>query len=206
VTKSLAKSSKVYYNPDMSSKIDKFLMVNDVAELFGVKPVTIYRKARSGEIPALKFGKSWLFSEEALRDWLKERVAGKNRQDIISSLGPAFARIPDIQLVYLFGSLAAGSFTSMSDIDIAYLDNGRLKPFDLEPKLEQVIFSALPASPRIDLVRLSTASIVARFKVIRDGRLVYKISDDARAKFEEDTFNSYPDYISMLDSFYKEAA
>lgn len=202
----LAKYSKVHYNTAMSSKIGKFLTTDEVARLFGVRPVTIYRKARSGEIPALKFGKSWIFSEDALHDWLKEQAAGKNRQDIILSLGPSFASIPEIQLVYLFGSLAAGLATPMSDIDIAYLDDGKSNAFDLEPRLEKVIFSVIPNAPRIDMVRLSTVSPVTNFKAIRDGRLIYKISDDVRAKFEENTFNSYLDYIPVLDNFYKEAA
>lgn len=190
----------------MSDKLGKFLTADEVARLFGVKPITIYRKARSGELPALKFGKSWLFSEDALHDWLKEQTAGKNKQDLISSLGPSFAAIPEIQLVYLFGSLATGLATPMSDIDIAYLDDGKSDPFDLEPRLEKVVLSVAPSAPRIDLMRLSTAPLTARFKVIRDGRLIYKISDIVRARFEEDTFNGYLDYIPMLESFYKEAA
>jgi excisionase family DNA binding protein len=190
----------------MSDKLGKFLTADEVARLFGVKSVTIYRKARSGELPAIKFGKSWIFSEDALHDWLKEQAAGKNRQDVMASLGPAFAAIPEIQLVYLFGSFALGLTTPMSDIDIAYLDDGSLDPFDLEQKIESVVLSAVPAAPRVDLMRLSTAPFTARFKVIRDGRLVYKRSDIARARFEEDTFNGYLDYAPMLVNFYKEAA
>ncbi len=46
--------------------------VDEVARYLGVVPDTIYRKARRGEIPAVKMGKIWRFPKEALDKWLND--------------------------------------------------------------------------------------------------------------------------------------
>ncbi|HBH97857.1 MAG TPA: AlpA family transcriptional regulator [Candidatus Omnitrophica bacterium] len=48
------------------------MTVDDVAHYLGVVPGTIYRKARRGEIPAVKMGKIWRFPREALDRWLND--------------------------------------------------------------------------------------------------------------------------------------
>lgn len=50
----------------------KVMTVDDVAHYLGVVPGTIYRKARRGEIPAVKMGKIWRFPREALDRWLND--------------------------------------------------------------------------------------------------------------------------------------
>ena len=46
--------------------------VEEVARYLGVVPDTIYRKARRGEIPAVKMGKVWRFPKETLDKWLND--------------------------------------------------------------------------------------------------------------------------------------
>ena len=46
--------------------------VDEVARYLGVVPDTIYRKARRGEIPAVKMGKMWRFPKETLDKWLND--------------------------------------------------------------------------------------------------------------------------------------
>ena len=48
----------------------KIMTVGEVANYLGVVPDTVYRKARRGEIPAVKMGKIWRFPKEALDKWL----------------------------------------------------------------------------------------------------------------------------------------
>lgn len=38
---------------------DEFLTIEELAKILKVTKVTLYRKARKGLIPAVKFGKSW---------------------------------------------------------------------------------------------------------------------------------------------------
>ena len=48
------------------------MTVDAVAQYLGVVPDTIYRKARRGEIPAVKMGKIWRFPKETLDQWLND--------------------------------------------------------------------------------------------------------------------------------------
>ena len=40
--------------------------VAQVAELFGVNQQSVYKYAASGEIPAIRLGRRWVFSREAI--------------------------------------------------------------------------------------------------------------------------------------------
>ena len=46
--------------------------VGEVARYLRVVPDTIYRKARQGEIPAVKVGKVWRFPKATLDKWLND--------------------------------------------------------------------------------------------------------------------------------------
>lgn len=48
--------------------IDDFLTLDELAEILKVKKVTLYRMARVGKIPAVKFGKSWRVSSRFVED------------------------------------------------------------------------------------------------------------------------------------------
>ena len=52
--------------------MNRIMNVDEVAKYLGVVPDTIYRKARRGEIPAVKMGKVWRFPKEVLDQWLNE--------------------------------------------------------------------------------------------------------------------------------------
>lgn len=50
------------------------MTVDEVAAYLGVVPDTVYRKARRGEIPAVKMGKMWRFPKETLDKWLNDEA------------------------------------------------------------------------------------------------------------------------------------
>jgi len=52
--------------------VHNIMTVPEVARYLGVVPDTIYRKARRGEIPAVKMGKVWRFPKDALDKWLND--------------------------------------------------------------------------------------------------------------------------------------
>lgn len=184
------------------------LTTQEVAEWFGVNPMTIYRKVKKGELPAIKFGKQWLFPEDALNEWIKENTATQSRTKPPASFKeiPEFEKIQSIQLVYLFGSAASGHMTPLSDIDIAYLDNGSASPFDFEIELEACVRKAMPDAGRIDLVRLKGAPIQAKFNVVHDGKLLFARNDEIRSEFEAETVLEYLDFEPTLERFYGEAS
>ena len=44
----------------------KFFTVNEVAEMMRVSPMTVYRMVHSGEVPAIRFGRSFRIPESAV--------------------------------------------------------------------------------------------------------------------------------------------
>jgi excisionase family DNA binding protein len=57
---------------------DPLLRAEDVAELLGMRVDFIYRLARRGEIPHLRFGRTLRFRSEAINRWLEEREQTNN--------------------------------------------------------------------------------------------------------------------------------
>ena len=54
--------------------MEKVLTVIDVAKLLSLSPITVYRLAKKGEIPAMRVGRCWRFTTAAIEKWL----AGKS--------------------------------------------------------------------------------------------------------------------------------
>ncbi|MBM6550566.1 type VII toxin-antitoxin system MntA family adenylyltransferase antitoxin [Marinomonas ostreistagni] len=95
--------------------------------------------------------------------------------------------MPDVRLIYLFGSQADGSATPSSDIDVAVLLKKKLDPvtrFDLEQSL------AIELNQDVDLVDLLTASTVLQNQVIMHGKLLFG-SENEQAKFEMQVMSMY---------------
>ncbi len=95
--------------------------------------------------------------------------------------------LPEVRLVYLFGSQTDGSATLASDIDVAVLLEKKLDPvarFDLEQTL------AIELNQEVDLVDLLTASTVLQNQVIMHGRLLFG-SENEQTKFEMQVMSMY---------------
>ena len=52
----------------------KFLTVAEVAEVMRVSKMTVYRLVHSGEMPAVRFGRSYRVPEKAVEQYLKGAV------------------------------------------------------------------------------------------------------------------------------------
>ena len=52
------------------------MTVSEVAEYLRVNPQTVYRKAKAGEIPAVRIGRAIRFRKTELDAWLKELSHG----------------------------------------------------------------------------------------------------------------------------------
>jgi len=51
----------------------KTLTLNEAATLLKMHPQTVLQRARSGELPAAKPGKCWVFIEEDLINWIRSQ-------------------------------------------------------------------------------------------------------------------------------------
>ncbi|WP_406246549.1 helix-turn-helix domain-containing protein [Microbacterium sp. M] len=53
----------------------RFLTVAEVAEIMRVSKMTVYRLVHSGELPAIRFGRSYRVPESAVADALRRPIA-----------------------------------------------------------------------------------------------------------------------------------
>lgn len=53
----------------------RFLTVAEVAELMRVSKMTVYRMVHSGELPAIRFGRSFRVPESAVAEALQRPIA-----------------------------------------------------------------------------------------------------------------------------------
>lgn len=54
--------------------MNDILTDSEVADMLGCEPGTINERAASGDLPAIKFGRSWRFPREALLKVLNEKA------------------------------------------------------------------------------------------------------------------------------------
>jgi predicted nucleotidyltransferase len=118
--------------------------------------------------------------------------------ELTAHVEAAVAALDNVAAVYLFGSVAAGTDTPASDIDLgvlyevppaARLDAG---PLDLEGDLERRL------GRTVQLVVLNSAPVDLRIRVLRAQRLLVDRNKPARIRFEVATRNEYFDLEPML--------
>lgn len=52
---------------------EEYLTIEEVAKRLKMSRITIYRMARTGKLPAVKFGKSWRISSKKLSELFESR-------------------------------------------------------------------------------------------------------------------------------------
>ncbi len=106
-------------------------------------------------------------------------------------------------VVYLFGSHANGTATKESDVDIAILLPEKLSTserFDIRCLLSEKI-SALLDRP-VDLVVLNdVSSILFRFTIIKEGKVLYQKTDLIHVEYELKIMSEYYDFEPFLTSY-----
>jgi uncharacterized protein len=114
--------------------------------------------------------------------------------DVIrKKLAPLFEE-EGLQLVLLFGSVAAGTVHRKSDIDLGLLFE---KPVDLLALTNRVI--RLLHTDRVDVVDLRRASPPLNFSVAKKGRLLYERSSSVYNEFCSLAFRRYVDSKKLRD-------
>lgn len=127
----------------------------------------------------------------------------KKLQQITKIVQNALKDEREILFCYLFGSIARNDAIGESDVDFAvYLSvEHKAKFFDLRLKLIERLTHAL--HQQADVVVLNTASLFLKYVVIKEGKLVFARSQEARIDFELKALNEYFDYKPILDQYYK---
>ena len=120
-------------------------------------------------------------------------------QRIGEKLKAVFESIPEVKLVYLFGSRARKQEGDLSDYDFAvYIEErDREKLFEIRINLMNKIAKTLQTD-KVDLLILnSQASPDIKYFAIKEGILIYE-NEFYRVKIEPQILNEYFDFEIML--------
>ena len=110
-------------------------------------------------------------------------------------LKTVFAQFPQIQAVYLFGSLACGRGRPESDLDLAVVsghDRSSSEKLDILARLAKEGFC------NVDLVFLPKDDIVLQYEAVRMNRVAYRRSDFDCAAFYSLVIRRYLDFLPYL--------
>ena len=60
---------------------DTVMTLREVAKYLRMKPVTIYKHAQKGKIPAFKVGATWRFKKKTIDSWIAEQEKNGNNRN-----------------------------------------------------------------------------------------------------------------------------
>lgn len=124
--------------------------------------------------------------------------------EIQKLLMPLFDREKSILFAYVFGSVAQKRTHDESDIDLAfYLDTDEVR--DTFKKRMRLIEEAQALlNKTVEIVILNEIpSILFKFVVIKEGRMIFERSHSQRVDFELATMQEYYDYQPFLENYNK---
>jgi excisionase family DNA binding protein len=55
---------------------NEIMTTSEVAEYLRLAEATIYKLAQSGEIPAVRVGRTWRFKKELIDEWFRQKSLG----------------------------------------------------------------------------------------------------------------------------------
>jgi len=105
--------------------------------------------------------------------------------------------IPEVSLVYLFGSQLEGNTGPMSDYDLGVVLDHSAEARQIQARLAHALASALQAN-RIDVVLLYAVPIELAYNVIAHGKVLYQRDLETLVEFEAQVLGLYGDYLPTL--------
>lgn len=113
-----------------------------------------------------------------------------------------FQNHTEIGVAYIFGSVAQGKTSALSDIDIAIItDSQQVKEKTYRYGYKAEILSdliKLLKSNNVDLVILNEANTLIKHRVLYFGKLIYSKNERKRIEFQIDTINKYNDFKQLI--------
>lgn len=114
-------------------------------------------------------------------------------------LASIFELLPQVKLVYLFGSKATGTEGPLSDFDFAVLldEKDAQKRFNTRIEILNKLSEALNTD-KIDVIVLNDAkSPELKFSIIKDGKIIYE-KEPYKVLLEPKILNEYFDFMDGL--------
>lgn len=118
------------------------------------------------------------------------------RDELEQRLGKIFAGYPEVEAVYLFGSLATGRTHPGSDLDLGIVPR---HPSILERRLDILTDLARAGYCEVDLVFITGADLVLDHEAVRLNELVYAREGFDRGEFYSKVVRRYLDFLPYLE-------
>ncbi len=109
---------------------------------------------------------------------------------------PSVLAVYPVDIAYVYGSVARGTVTPFSDVDIALVLSRSLSPYDrlmLELEIQAAIEDAGDLTA-VDVRAINGAPLLVQGKVVQEGLLVYEGDRSRRVAFEVGTRKRYFDF------------
>ncbi|MGO8822881.1 MAG: type VII toxin-antitoxin system MntA family adenylyltransferase antitoxin [Desulfomonilaceae bacterium] len=113
----------------------------------------------------------------------------------LNALDPVFQKYPEIQAVYVFGSVATGKVKAGSDLDLGIVPK---TPSLHERKLDILTDLARLGFCEVDLVFLDVKDIVLRFEIVKHNKVIYQTSDFDKGEYYSRILRQYFDFLPYL--------
>ena len=122
--------------------------------------------------------------------------------NIKTMLADYFQRQEEIEIAYIFGSIARGTESALSDIDIAILiDDQQINEDKFRYGYKAEILADLMKilkKNNVDLVILNEANTLLRHRVLYHGKLIYSKNEKKRIAFQTTTIDKYVDFKELM--------
>lgn len=124
-------------------------------------------------------------------------MASDRPQDLIAATRADAERCPGLSLLVLHGSRARGDAHALSDWDFGYESTGGFDPDALLATLADRL-----KADRIDLVDLTRAGALLRYRVARDGIIWFERRAGRFQQFWLDSVETWCDLGPVLEPYY----
>lgn len=125
-----------------------------------------------------------------------------NVDEKLAQLPKFLEKLPDVLVVFQFGSYGTEYQMGHSDIDFAILFDHKLSLAE-EIRILDDLANYL-GTERVDLVNLNKAPITIQFRAISTGKILYEKDYYTTCDYIEYVLKVYQDYAIDLHYFYKE--
>ena len=130
-------------------------------------------------------------------------ISAQDKEIVIIRIRDFLTKLPDLEFAYIHGSFFMAD--RFRDIDIAvHLGQIPTSALQLELTLETELARIIRNYP-IEVRVLNSAPLSFRYNVIKYGKPLCVVDDDARTDFEEATLSLYFDFAPYREMYLKEA-
>ncbi len=123
---------------------------------------------------------------------------------LLAQIKDYFKDNKSVAAVYLFGSMATGNETVISDIDIAILLKPSVNPYKpIDIQLNVMADLEMLLKKRVDVVLLGYADPILEHQIRKDGTILLDKAPNVRIVYEIEARKKYFDFTYRHDNYMK---